>query len=227
MQIAPFGSWKSPITSDLIVSQTIGLGEVTADGDDIYWLEIRPTEKGRNVLVKYNPDGEAADVTPASFNVRSRVHEYGGGAFLITAGTIYFSNFADGRIYQQTAETKPQPLTAEGKRRYTNIIIDRNQNRLICVCEDHSQEDTEAENTIVTIDLATGTVANLISGEDFYSSPCLSPDGSYLAWLSWHHPHMPWDSTYLWLAEVNSNGSLGEAKLVAGGENESICTPKW
>ena len=227
MQIAPFGSWKSPITSELIVSQNIGLGGVATDGDDIYWLEIRPTEKGRNVLVKYNPDGEAIELTPASYNVRSRVHEYGGGAFLISGGTIYFSNFTDGRIYQQTTKKEPQPITPEGKQRYTNIIIDRARNRLICVCEDHSQEDTEAKNSIITIDLTTDTVANLISGDDFYSSPCLSPDGRHLAWLSWHHPDMPWDSTYLWLAEVNEDGSLGEATLVAGGENESICEPKW
>ena len=227
MQTAPFGSWKSPITSDLIISQTIGLGGVTADGNDIYWLEIRPTEKGRNVLVKYNPKGEAIDLTPTSFNARSRVHEYGGGAFLITTGTIYFSNFADGRIYRQTATSQPQPVTAEGKKRYTDIIIDRARNNLICVCEDHSQSDTEPENTIVTIDLATGKVTNLVCGSDFYSSSCLSPDGSHLAWLSWNHPYMPWDSTYLWLAKVNSDGSLAEAKLVAGGENESICEPKW
>ena len=227
MTTAPFGSWKSPITSDLIISQTIGLGGVIADGEDIYWLEIRPTEKGRNVLVKHNPDGKSPDLTPQTFNVRSRVHEYGGGAYLITAGTIYFSNFTDGRIYQQTAASQPQPITPEETRRYTNMIIDRNRNRLICVCEDHSNPDREAENTIVTIDLTTGAVANLISGEDFYSSPCLSPDGSHLAWLSWHHPYMPWDSTYLWLAEVNKDGSLGEARLVAGGKNESICEPKW
>ncbi len=227
MITAPFGSWKSPITSDLIVCKTIGLGGVVADGDDIYWLEIRPNEKGRNVLVKYNPNGEAIEITPQPFNVRSRVHEYGGGAFLVSAGTIYFSNFIDGRIYRQTAETPPQPLTPEGKTRYTDIIIDRSHNRLICVCEDHSQPDIEAKNSIVTINLATGTVDNFISGADFYSSPCLSSDGSYLAWLSWHHPYMPWDSTYLWLAKVNRDGSLGEAKLVAGGENESICEPKW
>ena len=227
MQIAPFGSWKSSITSELIVSQNIGLGGVATDGDDIYWLESRPTEKGRNVLVKYNHDGEAIELTPASYNVRSRVHEYGGGAFLIAEGTIYFSNFTDGRIYQQTAGKEPQPITTEGKQRYTDIIIDRARNRLICICEDHSQADTEAKNNIITIDLATGNIANLVSGEDFYSSPRLSPDGSHLAWLSWNHPNMPWDSTYLWLAEINEDGSLSEAQLVAGGENESICEPKW
>ena len=227
MTIAPFGSWKSPITSNLIVSQTIGLGSVIADGNDIYWLEIRPTEKGRNVLVKYNPTGENIDITPKPFNVRSRVHEYGGGAYLITEGTIYFSNFTDGRIYQHTIATQPQALTPSGNKRYTNMMIDRSRNRLICVCEDHTQEDNEPENTIVSIDLTDGTVNKLISGADFYSSPCLSPDGKYLAWLSWHHPYMPWDSTYLWLAEINNDGSIEEAKLIAGGEEESICEPKW
>ena len=116
MTIAPFGSWKSPITSNLIVSQTIGLGSVIADGNDIYWLEIRPTEKGRNVLVRYNPTGENIDITPKPFNVRSRVHEYGGGAYLITEGRIYFSNFTDGRIYHHTIATQPQPLTPPAKK---------------------------------------------------------------------------------------------------------------
>jgi dipeptidyl aminopeptidase/acylaminoacyl peptidase len=226
-QIAPFGCWKSPITSELIVSQSIGLGAVAVDGEDLYWLEIRPQEKGRNVIVRRSSEGKVTDVTPAPFNVRTRVHEYGGGAFLISGKTIYFSNYIDGRIYRQNIGTEPQPLTAETPRRYADFVLDSQRNRLISVCEDHSQKDREPENTIVSIDLATGTVTNLISGSDFYSSPRLNGDGSQIAWLSWNHPNMPWDSTYLWLAAVKPDGSLGEATLVAGGENESICEPKW
>jgi dipeptidyl aminopeptidase/acylaminoacyl peptidase len=239
--LAPFGSWKSPITSELIVSTTIGIGAVAVDGEDLYWLEIRPTEKGRNVLVRRTVDGKVEDVTPAPFNVRTRVHEYGGGAFLVSGGTVYFSNFADGRIYYSTPGSLPEPLTAESNRRYADFILDREgltspfegeactprqRNRLICVCEDHSNSSHEPENTIVTVDLATGEVATLISGSDFYSSPRLSPDGTKLAWLSWNHPYLPWDSTYLWIATLNSEG-IGEAKLVAGNEQESICEPKW
>src|SRR6185295_10600015 len=89
-QTAPYGSWKSPITSDLIVSGTIGLGQIALDGDDVYWIEARPTEGGRQVIVRRTADGQTADVTPAPFNARTRVHEYGGGAFVVSAGVVYF-----------------------------------------------------------------------------------------------------------------------------------------
>ena len=110
-QIAPLGSWKSPITTDLIVAGTIGLSSITIDDNDVYWLEGRPSEGGRNVIVRYTPDGQTTDITPLAFNVRTRVHEYGGGAFLVADGTIYFSNFADQRLYSQIPGTEPQPLT--------------------------------------------------------------------------------------------------------------------
>src|SRR6266849_5209862 len=98
-EVAPYGSWKSPITSDLIVSGTIGLGQLILDGDDTYWLEMRPSEGGRNVVVRRTPDGRISDITPPPFNVRTRVHEYGGGAFVIADGVVYFSNFTDQRLY--------------------------------------------------------------------------------------------------------------------------------
>ncbi|MGH2413808.1 MAG: TolB family protein, partial [Microcystaceae cyanobacterium] len=226
-QIVPFGSWKSPITSDLIVSETIGLGGVAVDGEDIYWLEGRPTEGGRNVLVRRTPEGTVTDITPPPFNVRTRVHEYGGGAFLVVNGTVYFSNFADQRIYRQTPNTEPQPLTQASQQRYADAIVDQKRNRLICVCEDHTKADREPENTLVSVDVKTGDVQVLVSGSDFYSSPRLSHDGSQLAWLSWDHPNMPWDGTQLWLATINRDGSLTEAVSIAGGEEESICEPQW
>lgn len=222
-----FGSWKSPITSDLIVSGTIGLGCAIFDGEDIYWLEGRPTEGGRNVLVKRTPQGDITDITPKPFNIRTRVHEYGGGAVIIVDETIYFSNFADQRIYKQTINSQPEPLTEESKKRYADFIIDRQRNRLICVCEDHTQANQEPANSLVSINLNTGKVQLLVSGRDFYASPCLSPDDSYLAFISWNHPNMPWDGTQLSIAEINPDGSLGEAKCIAGGVNESICQPQW
>ena len=227
VQTGPFGSWKSPITSDLIVSGTIGLGRVTLDGEDIYWLEGRPAEGGRNVLVRRTPDGKVADITPAPFNVRTRVHEYGGGAFLVVDGTVYFSNFADQRIYKQTPDSEPQPLTEESKRRYADAIVDPQRNRLVCVCEDHTKADREPENTLVSVDLDTGEVQVLAWGSDFYSCPRLSPDGSQLAFLSWNHPNMPWDGTQLWLADILADGSVGEAECIAGGVDQSICEPNW
>jgi len=136
--IANYGSWRSPINSDLIVSNTIGLSAVKFDGNDIYWLENRPSEGGRSVIVKLDDDGKTEDITPKPFNVRSRVHEYGGGAFFIHESIIYFTNYSDQRIYVQKKGETPQPLTAESSLRYADFSFDKIRNRLICVAEDHS-----------------------------------------------------------------------------------------
>ncbi|MEC4986306.1 MAG: S9 family peptidase [Oscillatoria sp. PMC 1068.18] len=226
-QIKNFGSWKSPIASDLIVSQTIALNDVAVDGEDIYWLESRPTEKGRNVLVRQAADGTVTDITPAPFNVRTRVHEYGGGAFLVTEGTVYFINFADQRIYKQNLHQEPQTLTTEGNRRYANAILDKPRNRLICVCEEHQDGAKEPKNSLVAVDLHSGEVTSLLTGSDFYSSPRLSPDGTRLAWLEWNHPDLPWDSTQLYVGKIQADGAISEAECVAGGDEESICQPEW
>jgi dipeptidyl aminopeptidase/acylaminoacyl peptidase len=225
--VAPFGSWKSPITSDLIVSESIKLGGVIFDNDDIYWLEGRPQEKGRNVLIKRSPDGQITEVTPQPFNVRTRVHEYGGGSFLVVEGIVYFVNFQDQRLYKQLPHEDPKALTPENQYRYADFILDSPRNRLISVCEDHSQPETECQNTIIAIDINTGQITPIISGDDFYSSPRLSPDGKQLAWISWNHPNMPWDGTKLWLGNFNDNGNLDSIKYVAGDIDESINEPKW
>ncbi|HEY9675347.1 MAG TPA: S9 family peptidase [Waterburya sp.] len=228
VQTAPYGSWKSPITADLIVAGTIGLGQIAVDGRDVYWTEGRPAEAGRNVIVRRTPDGKIADVTPSPFNARTRVHEYGGGAFTVKEGTIYFSNFANQRLYQQTPGAEPQPLTPEGDRRYADAIVDSQRGRIICVCEDHTGGGHEPTNSLVSIGLNSGEdIQVLTSGSDFYSSPRLSPDGSQLAWLSWNHPNMPWDGTQLWIAQIKADGSLDEATLIAGGVDESIFQPEW
>jgi len=234
-KIATFGSWKSPITSDLIVSKTIGLGSIIIDGNNIYWLEKRPQEKGRSLIVGYFGDKPKVavsprnikNITPAPLSVRSKIHEYGGGAYTVVADTIYFSNYADGRIYQQVLNQSPQPLTNKLHQRYGDIIVDVYRNRLICVCEDRPSPEKEAKNSIISIDVITGKISTLVEGADFYSSPRLSPDGKQLAWLSWNHPHMPWDSTYLWLGNINNDGTIDRPELIVGGEEESICEPKW
>jgi dipeptidyl aminopeptidase/acylaminoacyl peptidase len=225
---APYGSWKSPITSDLIVSETISLGVVELDGDEIYWIEGRPIEQGRIVVVRRTPDGQAVDVTPPGFNVRTRVHEYGGGAFLVAGGTVYFSNFDDNRLYRQDAGGAPQAITTDSALRYADLALDRQRNRLICVREDHRVAGREAINTLVSVD-PDGRREDqvLISGADFYSNPRLSPDGTQMAWLAWNHPNMPWDGTELWVAPVEADGTLGAAQVVAGGPDESIFQPAW
>lgn len=229
-QVAPFGSWKSPITSDLIVDQTIGIGSIAIDNENIYWLEKRPQEQGRNLIVGHFEQREiknaTQNITPFPLSVRSKIHEYGGGAFTVEKNQVYFSNYQDGGIYQQIIGQQPNPLTNELHQRYGDLVIDHSRERLICVCEDH-QHDGEAKNSILTINISTGNIQELIAGEDFYSSPRLSPDGKFLAWLSWNHPDMPWDSTYLWLAKFQDDGSILEPELIAGGDAESICEAKW
>ncbi|BAQ63744.1 S9 family peptidase [Geminocystis sp. NIES-3709] len=225
--IGNYSKWRSPITSDLIVSGSIGLGAVKFDDNNIYWLESRPSESGRCVIVCLNQDDTLEDITPKPFNVRSRVHEYGGGAFFIHDSIIYFTNFVDQRVYKQKKGKTPQPLTPESKLRYADFVLDKSHNRLICVAEDHSNDSIEPENKLVLIDLTTGEVKNLVTGADFYSSPRLSPDNSQLAWIAWHHPNMPWDNTELYLANINPDGSLTDIRLVAGGKNESICQPEF
>ena len=226
--IAPFGSWKSPITADAILAGSIGLGAVAIDGNDLYWSESRPAEKGRNVLVKRDRNGTVEDLTPATFNVRTRVHEYGGGSFLIEKGTTYFVNFIDQRIYSQSLNAEPKALTPEGQKRYADFILDSSRNRLITVCEDHSSDSQEPDNFLASINSETGEIKTLVSGNDFYSSPRLSPNQSQLSWITWEHPNLPWDSTQLWLAEINSTGELENIRCIAGqAQIESISEPKW
>jgi dipeptidyl aminopeptidase/acylaminoacyl peptidase len=245
VKTAPYGSWNSPITSDLIVAQSIALSEVRLDHGRIYWLEGRPQEQGRCVIVRSEDDGKTADVTPKPWNVRTRVHEYGGASWTVHDGVVYFSNFADGRLYRQAADrqaadrqttdtARPQALTpappARGRDwRFADGIIDARRNRWIGVRQDHTG-DGEPVNAIVAVDLGKPGAEPghlLVGGHDFFCSPRLSPDGTRLLWLAWDHPNMPWNGTTLCLAEIDATGSIGELRTIAGGEAESIFQPEW
>src|SRR5215475_4684722 len=226
---APFGSWKSPITSDLIVQETIGLSQPRVDGDDIYWVEMRPSERGRQVIVRRTSDGTTTDINPPDFNARTRAHEYGGGDYLIHQGIAYFSNFSDQQLYRQSGDSGPQLLSSEcsdDRVRYADVVFDVQRNRLICVCEDHRQPG-EAQNYLVSVPAAGGPNTVLVSGSDFYSSPRVSPDGSRLAWLTWHHPNMPWDGCEIWIGDIAGDGTITNQRLIAGGPGESIFQPEW
>jgi dipeptidyl aminopeptidase/acylaminoacyl peptidase len=230
---APHGSWKSPITSDLIVAQSIGLSEIRFDGDDIYWLESRPQEGGRSVVVRYvSWSSSSEDVTPEGFNVRTRAHEYGGGAWTVADGMVYFSNNADGRLYRMDRYGhSPLPLTPEGSFRYADGIMDLARRAWIGVREDHSDlpnGDLQPVNTMVRVNIIDGGLDSgtiLASGHDFYSSPRLSPDGRWLAFLAWDHPNMPWVCTGLYVLSLHQPDA--QPLLIAGGERESIFQPEW
>ena len=225
--VAPYGSWKSPITADVVAAGEVGLEQVRLDGDDVYWIERRSQEGGRKVIVRRSPDGRVTEMTPVGFNARTRVHEYGGGDYVVSDGTIVFSNFVDQRLYVQQPGAEPTALTSATTLRYADGQIDRERNLFFCVREDHRGQG-EAVNTVVSIDLAKGGTGRVLaSGNDFYSSPRLNLEGSRLAWLTWNHPNMPWDGTELWAGKLTGDGSIDEAIRVAGGVNESIFQPEW
>ena len=237
--IRPHGTWPSPISAAVVAAQGVRLGGVAVDGSDIYWIEGRPNEAGRNVLVCRNADGTTTDAVPPGFNVRSRVHEYGGGAYVVARGTVYFSHFDDQRVYAVRAAVgsaagpaeaghhDPIAITPEGKWFYADYAVDPVRPRLVCVREDHSGGG-EAVTTLVSLQFEGHNAGEVIaSGYDFYSTPRFSPDGSRLCWLAWRHPNMPWDGTELWVADVTTSGTLSDPRLIAGGEGESIYQPGW
>src|SRR5205809_3212342 len=227
--IAPYGTWTSPLSARSVSAGSVQLSRVILDGDDLYWLERRPEEGGRGVVVTRGPHGRIADVTPIGTNVRTRVHEYGGAAYTVSQRIIYYSEFADQRVYRLEAGGVPEPLTPAGQWCYADFTVDPARPRLVCVREDHASKSREAVTTLVSVALdhppAAATVIS--TGHDFYASPCFSPDGSRLLWLAWRHPDMPWDSTELWAADVGRDGRLGHPTLLAGGGDESIYQPGW
>lgn len=231
MITAPYGSWSSPVSGDLLTAAAVRLSEPRIDGDAIYWLESRPREKGRNALVRRDAGGSIRDILPAPLNCRSRVHEYGGGSYCVAADIVYFVLFDDQRIYKLDTRRQPplpQPLTPAGPHRYADLCLDRRRQRLICVREDHSRPDSEPLNTLVAVPLdGAGAPQILVQGRDFFAGPRLSPDGGQLSWLCWDHPDMPWDSAECRLASLDAAGLPVDERHIAGGAGESVFQPQW
>ncbi|MEZ4530392.1 MAG: S9 family peptidase [Thermomicrobiales bacterium] len=228
VEIAPYGAWKSPITSAAITASSIQLEDTVVDGDTIYWSEQHPNEKGRYAIERWAPGGTIEELLPAPWSARTRVHEYGGAAFTVVDGTVYFVNDADQRVYQLVVDGDNIPLTPASDIRHADFTFDRAHNRLIAVREDHTTGAKEAVNSIGSIPLdgsQTGQV--LVGGHDFFATPRVSHDGKRLCWLSWDHPNMPWDGCELWVGDIEADGSIGNRRLVAGGASESIFEPAW
>jgi dipeptidyl aminopeptidase/acylaminoacyl peptidase len=222
---AAYGIWPSPISAAVVAAGASPLSQPQLDGQDTYWLAGRASEGGRTTLMRQRA-GVVSEVTPAPFNVRTRVHEYGGGACLVAGGTVWFSHFADNLLYTVKEGGAPVALTRDGAHRHADFVLDGARGRLISVREDHAAGSAQPVNTICAIG-ADGAEQVLVSGSDFYAAPRVSPDGRHLAWLCWDHPRMPWQGTELWMAELQADGALGAARLVAGGAEEAICQPEW
>jgi dipeptidyl aminopeptidase/acylaminoacyl peptidase len=231
---APYGAWDSPVTTDLVAGKTVGLGALQADEGALYWLESRPNENGRSVLVRRGSDGRIEDLTPAPLNVASRVHEYGGGAYLVEGGRVVFSDKATGAVWLIDGDAPARQIAAVECCRYADFAFDPVRGRVLAVREDHRLQPgkTEARAAIVALDI-TGRMPPqenaglvLVDGHDFLASPRLSPDGKTLVWLSWDHPDMPWDGTRLWLAPIDQT-QAATVRLVAGAIPEAIVQPTW
>jgi hypothetical protein len=223
--VAPSAVWRSPITAQEAAAGRMRLGAVQLSDGAAYWIEGRPLEHGRCVIVRER-DGVIADLIDAPWSARNWVHEYGGAAMLANAGTVYFSNAADGRIYTLAPGGAPVPLTpVDSGLRYADFEIDATRDRLICVVEDH--RGATVENNLRAIPLSGGDPVTLVSGNDFYSTPRVSPDARRILWLTWNQPNMPWDGCELWVADLDGSGMPRDAQLVAGGQSESVFQPAW
>jgi dipeptidyl aminopeptidase/acylaminoacyl peptidase len=230
-EIAPYGSWRSPITPDFITSLRGIPTEIQLSGDDIYWLEMRPREAGRYVIMRCAADGSIDDMTPADLNVRTRVHEYGGGSFAVRDETIYFPNFNDQRLYRLEPSRPPHPISPEPEvpagLRYAECQVTGDGSLIICVHERH-EKDGDVINELVALPTDGSQPPWVIAeGHDFFASPRISPDGARLTWLTWDHPQMPWDGSELWAAKLQPDGTLSGIRKAAGGFEESIFQPEW
>jgi dipeptidyl aminopeptidase/acylaminoacyl peptidase len=226
---APYGEWDSPITSAELVESRLRFADCIASGEEVYWAEGRPTQGGRVGLVRANADGSLTDLLPEGYAARTTVHEYGGHPYAVADGVVYFSNFADQRIYRLVAGEDPEPITAEPAARwavrYAGLVVSGDRRFIYCVRERHG--DDVVNDLVVLPTDGEGEPRVVAEGHDFFGMPTLAPDGQRIAWICWDHPRMPWDGTELWEADLGSDGLPLNPRMVAGGTSESVTQPRY
>ncbi len=232
--VAPYGTWSSPITAEIVARAGTRLTGAWLEHGTAWWLEGRPAENGRVVLMKTDPGGDPVDAVPAGFNVRTMVHEYGGGAYCVHEGTVYCSNFEDQRLYRVDPGSEPIPITpaVEGTlHRYADGRITPDGRLWIGVRERHDagERSRDVVNELVAIPTdGSGEPTSVAGGRDFYSNPRISPDGTRICFLAWNLPWMPWDGCELFVAGLAPDGGLADITHVAGRDGEeSIWQPEW
>jgi len=218
-----YGNWSSKISAQLIVGDSISIDEPRQQAGSLYYIERRPQESGRCVIVRIT-DGNAVDILPPPYSARSRAHEYGGGCYCVFENTVFFINDSDQDIYL-VRDNKISRITQAENQRFADFSYDEKFNRLIAICETH--DSNSVLNSIVTIDINDGDITFIETANDFYASPRLNNTSTQLCWQTWNHPNMPWDGNQLWLADIDDHGLVQNKKHIAGGENISVFQPRW
>ncbi len=229
--VLPFGSWPTPITSELVVAGAARISDVQVDGDDVLWAEGRPAEGGRTQLVRLAADGTTTDVLPGYGNARTAVHEYGGAGWWVRNGVVWFAEWADQRVYRLEPGGEPVPITPEPAKprgdRYADADPSPDGDRIVCIREHHPRDGhtaTDVRNEVVQLAAHTPSEPEvLVSGPDFVAAPRLRHDGGALCWVQWNHPSMPWDDSELVVRDL----ATGRETVVAGGPGESVQQPTW
>lgn len=227
-EVRPFGAWPSPISAQHLLVTASRYSDIQVDGAMPYWVETRPRE-GRSVAMRRLLDGRIETLTPSGFDVRTRVHEYGGKALLAAGGVIYFTNHEDQQLYRQRPAEAPRALTRVRGTRYADCAADSRRTRLICIREDH-RAPGGPRNELVAVALGApgdAEVQVLFAGSDFVSDPAISEDGTRIAFLTWNYPDMPWDHATLWVARLGSQGELSGATAINAGIDEAPLGPEW
>lgn len=229
-KIAPCGAWPSALSSDLLASKSLGLSEPKLFGDRLYWLERRPDEGGRSTILYKEKNKPAREIVPLTYDVGSRVHEYGGGAYCVAGQGVFFVNQKDNNIYLARDKGNPEAISHFTNLRFADLQYDQRRSRLVAVCESHARGDKEPENFLVAIAVnepKTEEPQVLRRGNDFYSSPSIDPGGNHMVWLEWSHPDMPWNKTKVWLAELDESGNIVHPRCINQNLQASAFQPQW